>query len=127
MAIKITIVKNATGETRVYTDDTPGAALGCEYMWTEGNFSCDCNRHIFFERAVGNTPDDDRPCGETAYTVPHIELPDGVFIEIDDVSLNVSEHDCLMCRGIRLENPAKPDCKLCEGKGKFTIRSWVAK
>ena len=51
------IRKNSTGEVREYpteetfgwSDDAPG-----RYMWEMGNFSCDCNRHIFWLRSGGN-------------------------------------------------------------------------
>ena len=32
-----------------------------EYMWTEGNYGCDCNRHMFFWEAKG-TGLEDIPC-----------------------------------------------------------------
>lgn len=36
------------------------------FMWTEGNYSCDCNRYLFFERAKGNNPNwDDGECSTT--------------------------------------------------------------
>lgn len=52
------------GEERVYQttevdwlehDSTP--AGWSPYIWAEGNYSCDCNRRLFFERAAGNDPD----------------------------------------------------------------------
>jgi hypothetical protein len=41
-------------------------------MWLEGNYACDCNRHLFFERGAGNDPevcDPDFPCGEGRYVL----------------------------------------------------------
>lgn len=26
-----------------------------EFLWSEGNYSCNCNRFLFFERALGKT------------------------------------------------------------------------
>lgn len=40
------------------------------YIWEEGNFSCDCNRAIFFD-------DEDEKCGETRYRVQLINNDDG--------------------------------------------------
>lgn len=42
------------------------------YQWTEGNYSCDCNRSLFFHFSVDGGPIDsgDRPCGDT-YKVVH--------------------------------------------------------
>lgn len=39
-----------------------------EFIWTEGNYACDCNRALFFARACGDADPSDRPCGETVYT-----------------------------------------------------------
>jgi hypothetical protein len=34
----------------------PDAYTGIEFQWTEGNYSCDCNRSLFLQRAdVGYT------------------------------------------------------------------------
>jgi hypothetical protein len=41
---------------------------GSDYMWSEGNYACDCNRALFFARAAGE-PDPDRPCGDSAFGV----------------------------------------------------------
>ena len=40
-----------------------------DYLWSEGNFACDCNRALDFSRAVGEAEPDDPPCGETAYSI----------------------------------------------------------
>lgn len=69
----------ATGETRTMKNyggitwdlDYPGA----DFIWSEGNFACDCNRALFFEEAIGND-DPDRECGSEAYTV-RIVAPNG--------------------------------------------------
>ncbi len=54
-----------------------------DYLWAEGNYSCDCNRHLSFERAIGNDPDfDEAPCGETLYAVR--ALKHGLVIYQDD-------------------------------------------
>lgn len=49
------ILKNATGEVRKY--ESHEILEGCDespssYIWQEGNFHCDCNRELFFERAA---------------------------------------------------------------------------
>lgn len=41
-----------------------------DFIWSEGNFSCDCNRHLFFERASGRDPaPGSDTCGDGAYRV----------------------------------------------------------
>lgn len=45
--------------------DWQGDAMGLEYVWTEGNYSCDCNRRLFMCRALGEAePERDR-CGNS--------------------------------------------------------------
>lgn len=41
-----------------------------EFMWREGNYSCDCNKRLFLARQCGIDPhydedDADNPCGDT--------------------------------------------------------------
>lgn len=94
MSYKVRIRKNSTGEERDYefpklTWEFPSEnGSGSMFIWTEGNFSCDCNRYLFFERAGGNPADPDETedrCGDDAYTVLHAELPDGKKVEIDQL------------------------------------------
>ena len=58
---QIAITKVATGETR-YVDFS---FEYLDYMWEEGNYSCDCNREMFFERAGGKEVD--ATCSEGRY------------------------------------------------------------
>jgi hypothetical protein len=61
------IRKEATGEIRKHIDEFPWDG---DYMWAEGNYACDCNRFLFFERAAGNEPAwDGGACGNEAYAV----------------------------------------------------------
>lgn len=60
------IRKEATGEIRRYTD---GLEWLGDFIWSEGNFACDCNRHLFFEHAAGNEPAESHECGSVAYSV----------------------------------------------------------
>lgn len=64
------IRKKETGEihnvdTNVFIDDDGHAS---PYIWRDGNFSCDCNRDIFF---LGSMSDNEKahPCGEGKYSV----------------------------------------------------------
>lgn len=76
MRLDFHITDEATGETVVYRDEQeyseewddedPNPTL---FIWEEGNYSCDCNRRLFFERAKGNDPGLNQPCGETRYSV----------------------------------------------------------
>jgi hypothetical protein len=46
--------------------DTEEEAAGIEFMWTEGNYACDCNRRLFIARELGEPePAVDAPCGHS--------------------------------------------------------------
>jgi len=71
---------NDSGEVRRYEmrmslgidDRRPGV-----FIWEEGNYGCDCNREIFFEKAKGVEVDlDAATCGEGRYSV-NLEYPPG--------------------------------------------------
>jgi len=42
-----------TGEARIYRDEYFDVHDGMIFLWEQGNYSCDCNRAIFFARAAG--------------------------------------------------------------------------
>jgi hypothetical protein len=77
VAIVAHIRCNATGEVRCFSNT---AVLDEDHEpepvwhWTEGNYGCDCNRHIFFRRAGGEEPDPDHRCGHDAFSV-NLENP----------------------------------------------------
>lgn len=75
--IEADIVKVSTGEIRTYIEEDEGDhdektrnwrldEGGDIYLWSEGNYSCDCNRALFFARAAGED-EPDEPCGDSAY------------------------------------------------------------
>jgi hypothetical protein len=84
MPYQVLIRNNATGEERLYTDEHDWNDVG-DYIWTEGNYGCDCNRSIFFGRAAGLEPEevDLAECGESAFSIPYVILPNGERVEID--------------------------------------------
>lgn len=55
------IQKVSTGEV-ITKDFTVDSTDGIWWVWSEGNFSCDCNRAIFFG-------DEDETCGESRFKV----------------------------------------------------------
>ncbi len=81
---KVAIRDNATGETRIRDmGDLPWLDHTL-YWWTEGNFGCDCNRHMEFIRAKDDSESDmDHECGDSAYSVLHAEFDDGSQLTID--------------------------------------------
>jgi hypothetical protein len=72
---------NATGETRVVPfdlpfDDADPSADPEAFFWSDGNYRCDCNRHLEFMRAGSEYTEADEEsdameheCGDTAYSV----------------------------------------------------------
>lgn len=94
MKIDVHITRVETGETRVYHDDFEWTGyspeqfpwmddhspdVGAKFQWAEGNYSCDCNRVLFFERVINpqyDTAEDDPndvPCGEGLFRVKIVE------------------------------------------------------
>lgn len=66
------IRKNETGEVRESVEAGWFDSTGFQsFIWEEGNFACDCNRHDFFERAGGVEPefDEDAECSDYKYAV----------------------------------------------------------
>ena len=74
--MKLRIRREADGAVREIDAEMPSDwDEDGDFIWTEGNYACDCNRFLFFERAGGREPgDDEGPCGHTGYT---LLLPDG--------------------------------------------------
>lgn len=79
---KITIRKISTGETKTVPVDLAWYEHSL-FFWTEGNFSCDCNRHLVWI-GLGNYPDEESKCGHTEYTVIKATFPDGTEQLIDE-------------------------------------------
>lgn len=83
MAYKVAIRNNATREVRICDFPESDWEEHSDHLWTEGNFACDCNRYLFFQRAK-DEDEVDCPCGMLAYTAIYAELPDGTHVPIDD-------------------------------------------
>lgn len=85
VAIVAHIRKNETGEIRLFNDyllfeegndDSPFI-----FNWKENNYSCDCNRYLFFQRA-GNEEEVDGMdvCGHERYSVNLYNPKNGLCI-----------------------------------------------
>ncbi len=81
--VDVHILDTLTGETRVYTHAFPWGE-GSDYLWSEGNYGCDCNRHLFFCRAIDAPEDEDRPCGFTRYLIHVKDRETGAALYEDD-------------------------------------------
>ena len=70
------IRNNQTGEIRklesmgILDDDDTCST----FIWEEGNFSCDCNRELFFAEAIDVEPPDNISCGDGKFSV-NLENP----------------------------------------------------
>lgn len=75
------VIRNiATGEERIITQD--GAWNdAADFLWSEGNYACDCNRALFFYN--WGPESEDRDCGDSAFSIPTIILSDGARIEFE--------------------------------------------
>lgn len=60
-----------TGETRlsIESDAVNPQEQWPPFIWTDGNYSCDCNRALFFARAKGEPDPEEIPCGESKFRV----------------------------------------------------------
>lgn len=80
---KVLLRNNVTGEERFIDSDSEWEDVH-GFLWTEGNFACDCNRHLDFERAGGREPDSGEVgCGDERYTAVYALLPDGEKVFLD--------------------------------------------
>lgn len=83
MPYTVEIKKQSTGEVRV-ASFRQNWSEGDVYSWTEGNSSCDCNRHDYFtNRGHGELADEAFPCGSQEYHVSKAVLDDGTEIVLD--------------------------------------------
>ncbi len=85
---KVAIRNTETNEVRVrtYDGESDKWSKARRFLWEEGNFCCDCNRRIEFERAAGIEIDQDNlECSAEVniFTIDYVELPDGDRIEIE--------------------------------------------
>ena len=70
--IDVYLRRNSDGLVRVYhtdgllEDDNDTLAT---YIWEEGNYVCDCNRYLFFQRAIDAPEQDDPPCSRDKYDI----------------------------------------------------------
>jgi len=83
--IRVTLCKVASGETRTFDDELYTTAdYDGLYIWEDGNYGCDCNRYLFWERAGGREPfeeGDELHCGSSEYRVDQIvRVSDGAVL-----------------------------------------------
>jgi hypothetical protein len=76
LRVQISITRVSDGKNATYWDDE-GLYQNGEYdgtfIWEDGNFSCDCNRSIFFHKALGEPEAVEAECGESKFRVDFIK------------------------------------------------------
>jgi hypothetical protein len=68
------IRNNETGEIREFETDeilVIGEKYPSTFIWENGNYACDCNRHLFFKRAKNEETEEDWDfeCSHGKYSV----------------------------------------------------------
>jgi len=64
-SVLITRIKDKKESVMIYKFDFPD-----DFWWSEGNFACDCNRYLEFERGLGKEPDEKlAKCSNDKYVV----------------------------------------------------------
>lgn len=85
MNLQVDIRENATGRT--VTDTWPDWMFN-KFWWEEGNACCDCNRELFFVRAMGLDDPEETECGDGRYSVRLSDADTGevLYDEITEVN-----------------------------------------
>lgn len=89
--VRIQIERLEDGKTVEFTEELYTADdYNGLFLWEDGNYSCDCNRALFFNRELGlPAPSEDEPlCGNKKYRVNWIK--DAVTSELlyEETTLN---------------------------------------
>jgi hypothetical protein len=67
-----------------YTDEETGELRGSDFIWEEGNYSCDCARLQWMYGPCPGTPDDDWECGQGRVKIEQIVLGDGITVVYEE-------------------------------------------
>lgn len=94
MKATIHIYRVSDGEVAVVEDDYgdthacgPWQPHDVEFLWADGNYGCDCNRHLFFEDSHGrDVRDEASVCGRGRYRVRVLVNGELVVNEWGDVT-----------------------------------------
>ena len=81
------VVKRLDGEKDIWGDPDTREGFGVsDFSYSMGNYSCDCNRSIFFDRANGTDhPNKHHTCGHDRFDL-NVFLSDGtpIYTEFGD-------------------------------------------
>jgi hypothetical protein len=79
----VLIYDRLTNEQRTFRNESPLAEHSV-FHWSDGNYGCDCNRHIFFCRAADQDAPEDVACGDDRFVIDEIRLDDGSVVYRED-------------------------------------------
>lgn len=86
MSYRVAIRNNVTGEIRFVPFDREWDAEADDFMWTEGNYCCDCNLSLFWFRAGGYEPTDEEcrqyHCDSDFFRPLYAEMADGSRVRL---------------------------------------------
>lgn len=96
MVFHVDICHNPSGVVRTYVmqdpweyGDAPLDESAVEYLWRDGNLSCDCNRSFFFLKAGGAEIPPCGACGEEEFSVRVVNATTGEVL-FDEMAANSS-------------------------------------
>lgn len=79
MKYEISIKDMDTSEIRTYEDEFDSDDI-VDWQFSEGNYSCDCNRELFFCRVKDEEENWDRMCTDGDYTVHIVNVETGDIV-----------------------------------------------
>jgi len=82
VTMRIRRVSDGEIATYRYAVDVDAPHEPSDFMYTEGNDACDCNRGLYFDRARGDEDANEkaRGCGDSAYVLDLVEENGTVII-----------------------------------------------
>lgn len=98
MEVLVTIVDSVTGKQATYGDEFENEGVA-EFLWSGGNYSCDCNRALFLSRETGDESID-CDCGDGRFAVKIIRT---------DTKQVVYADGHLASSSPEIEKPPKPE------------------
>lgn len=81
--IEVHLKRVSDGVERVYKTDgllSDDETTLSTWIWEEGNYSCDCNRYLFFQRAVDEDEQDETECTDGKYIVWIVNPATGLVV-----------------------------------------------
>ena len=75
--VLVTLTRVADGVARTFQRDEDLSTL--DYAWHDGNYSCDCNRELFFARAA-DEPEPEINCSDGRFRARIVRVDTGAVV-----------------------------------------------